>query len=232
MFLDRVTITGADDRTSITRMLELSGEFQWLEWGILVSHSREGTSRYPGRQWCSGLATVAIGPAGDLNLAMHVCGRWARLLFSDSLDWFTLPKVYWAAGRIQINGTPDTDSSLAMRVSDRFIFQLPRALDFARAAQRMGIMVDGLFDESGGEGIIPTNTPLPEAGMYCGYAGGIGPDNVVERIEKIQALDSDAAFWIDMEGRVRTEDDVLDLDKVERVLRLCAPHVRSLVPTE
>jgi len=45
--LDRVTITGADDQTSIAQMAEFSDMFSFVEWGILVSRSQEGAARFP-----------------------------------------------------------------------------------------------------------------------------------------------------------------------------------------
>jgi hypothetical protein len=45
--LERVTITGADDSTSIDEMLALSRRFPFVEWGILVSKRHEGSYRFP-----------------------------------------------------------------------------------------------------------------------------------------------------------------------------------------
>jgi hypothetical protein len=60
-----------------------------------------------------------------------------------------------------------------------------------------------------------------------GYAGGISPDNVEKKLRTLLEYDSDERFWIDMETRVRTEDEWLDLDKVERVLEICDPIIKE-----
>lgn len=49
--LERVTITGADDSTDISQLVELSQEFPFVEWGILVSRRSEGGPRFPSREW-------------------------------------------------------------------------------------------------------------------------------------------------------------------------------------
>ena len=103
--------------------------------------------------------------------------------------------------------------------------QIPRAMSLLEDAVLERLQVNALFDESGGEGIIPTEIKPPLLDIYCGYAGGIGPDNVVDRVKSILAV-TEADFWIDMEGRVRI-NDILDLGKVVRVLDLVSPYVRQ-----
>ena len=50
---------------------------------------------------------------------------------------------------------------------------------------------------------------------------------MVEQVAKItDTVTGSLPFWIDMEGRVRT-DEVFDLAKVRRVLELCAPLVSN-----
>jgi hypothetical protein len=79
--------------------------------------------------------------------------------------------------------------------------------------------VSYLLDASGGRGI---DTPIDifddDPNIHVGYAGGMNPDNVGDKLRQLIEHRSYAEFWIDMESGVRT-DDVFDLDKVEKVLR-------------
>lgn len=75
-----------------------------------------------------------------------------------------------------------------------------------------------LYDVSGGKGIQPRKWHPPVEGVQCGYAGGIGPENVIEILKKVADVAGDTPFWIDMESRVRDEQDRFDLAKVESVL--------------
>jgi hypothetical protein len=57
-------------------------------------------------------------------------------------------------------------------------------------------------------------------------AGGLGPDNLKEVLYSLSALVGDSQVWVDMESRVRTEDNErLDLDKVRVCLEIAAPHM-------
>jgi hypothetical protein len=91
-------------------------------------------------------------------------------------------------------------------------------LSGASTALEIGGDTSVLFDPSGGRGIAATAWPvLP--GVHLGYAGGIGPDNitaVLQRLRQICAPETD--LWIDMESRVRNDDDKLDMARVCMVL--------------
>jgi phosphoribosylanthranilate isomerase len=73
-----------------------------------------------------------------------------------------------------------------------------------------------LFDQSGGRGIETTEWETPLENKICGYAGGLGPQNINEQFSLIQSV-ADRPFWIDMEGKIRTED-ILDLALCKEVL--------------
>jgi len=52
MKLDRVTITGADNSVeNMHEIFDLSQQFPFVEWGILVSHSSVGKPRFPSLMW-------------------------------------------------------------------------------------------------------------------------------------------------------------------------------------
>lgn len=64
-----------------------------------------------------------------------------------------------------------------------------------------------LFDASGGA--------RDPAGQL---AGGLGPENVFAELDAIATACQGQRFWIDMESRVRTVQDVFDLDACAQVL--------------
>lgn len=223
MTLDRVTITGADDHTSILEMVDISEEFPFVEWGILVSKSREGSARYPSRRWCREL-TEHVHPEHTKRerVAMHVCGLWARQVFDGSLLWSDIPSVRLIAQRFQINGKPPEFpanlNAVNSWVSTQFIFQVPSASKFAVTLRESKGDAAVLFDRSGGHGKSPSELERPWPTWYCGWAGGIGPDNARETAQRIETMAPRQPFWLDMEGRVRDEDDRLDMRKVVQVL--------------
>jgi len=73
---------------------------------------------------------------------------------------------------------------------------------------------------------IPASVPvLP---LYCGYAGGLGPDSLASQLPLIAEAAGDARIWIDMERRVRSEDDSqFMLDKVRKCLEIAVLFVEG-----
>ncbi len=237
--LKKVTITGADDSSDCVELADLSAEFPFVEWGILVSKSSEGHYRFPSRKWINRFCGVALDH--KLNLSTHVCGRWVREMFVGEVDWMDLPDVIQVSQRVQINthaqphaSTTGMIASLGMcdsvgiaRATPReFIFQwdgINNHLTFA--AHAYGLKVSALFDTSGGAGVLPGDWPHPAKEFWCGYAGGLAPENVMAQIGKVEQV-CEGPYWIDMERRVRVEDaSRLDMTKVRSVLEQCKSKV-------
>ena len=231
MHIDRVTITGADDSTDIHWMVDMQERFPFVEWGILVSKSQMGGYRFPSLDWLSRL----IIPQDKLRTSMHVCGKWVREICDG--DWSNLilevGVVAERCQRVQLNFHAHTHKlgdrflSAAKRASSnsgwQLIFQIDGVNDgLMNDAKDAGIDAVPLYDLSGGAGVLPSHWPKQPECVYTGYAGGLGPRNVVEQVEKIKSV-ANGRIWIDMETRVRTEDDSrLDAALVESVLAQCS----------
>lgn len=235
--LNTVTITGADDNTPISWILDMSDKYPFVEWAILVSSRLEGSRRFPSRGWCSAFSQRVASRGMDgrsTAVSMHVCGQWVRDLLRGRLDWNSLPEVRIVADRVQVNthaeeliSTSRMMDQIEVLYGKQFIVQLDGVNDHLfDAAWERKLNVSGLFDCSHGAGVLPKDWPTPrDHSRYYGYAGGLGPENVVEQIENIRIARRNLDFWIDMEGRVRDGMERLDLAKVERVLHLCKPLV-------
>jgi len=239
MKCERVTITGADDSTDIGQLVDWSGRFPFVEWGILISKSQEGSERFPSRRWIDEFSDAAR--QHGMAVSAHLCGRWVRQLLAGELDWREVPMVVQLAQRIQINTHADLHQwrpgpsrrnmlELGAKV---VIFQedgLNAAAQWAAALTELTASTGALlYDTSGGAGVLPGSWPEQSLTLPCGYAGGLGPDNVVEQIGKIEAVTT-RPYWIDMERRVRVPDDTrLDevavftvLEQVDRLMRASA----------
>lgn len=230
--LDRVTITGADDSISAHELKSISRQFPFVEWGILFSQTQQGTPRFPTESW---IAHLPVGP----TYCAHLCGRYVRDIVLDAkLKWidnrYNRSEIF---NRVQLNfhgqfhkGHPSLGSVLDFYKEYQFILQCDGVNDSAVeklcAEQTRARACSPLFDTSGGAGRLPDSWPRAWEDSYCGYAGGLGPDNVLEQLDRIYVASMELPFWIDMERRVRSEDDwQFDLQKVGRVLELCAPLV-------
>jgi len=235
MKLFHVTITGADDSVAPEQLLDLSREYPFVEWGILFKDGRAGTPRYPTQKWIDELIAVQDSTL-DMNLSAHLCGQFAAdLLNKQSLTISPLFK------RVQINcvaedfHNADLDKLVALRFlfgnKAEFIFQYRhteedklRATDLHQYNPVGGAPNAGsfalLYDVSGGKGVLPNLWPDPPYGMRFGYAGGLNPDNLHDKLNEIANAAGDQTVWVDMETGVRGSNDEFDLVKVRQCLEL------------
>ena len=225
MKLKSVTFTGIDDATDLDRVAQLSWEYPFVEWGVLMSATRTGIDpRYPS------LATMAKVSDIGINPSVHLCGRLARDL--AEVKGFSIQAALQfnpGARRIQVNlgRAVDQYDDLFYRLRSRarhFGVQIiMQAYGFDSPSVMLGAGVysdDVVFlnDASGGEGIAG-DFQAPVSKSRVGFAGGICPENVLAKIEQVNALPGDNEYWIDMESGVRT-GNLLDLDKCEAVLKI------------
>ena len=74
---------------------------------------------------------------------------------------------------------------------------------------------------------MPREWPAAEPDLRCGYAGGLGPVTLADQLARLHDLVKGETVWIDMEKRVRSDDNVtLDLARVRRCLEIAAPYTR------
>jgi len=230
MNLDRVTITGADDSIPPEALLKLSIRYPFVEWGILLSKAQEGGPRYPSLKWMEALGEIAR-KSRFMKLSGHLCGRWVRELVLEANYSFLTdrPSIGLIFNRIQLNfhaySHRPAHQAFFSRIGvepRQYIFQQDGVNDnLFRDAWTAWPKIDAvpLYDISGGRGILPERWPPAYEGVYNGYAGGLGPDNLKEEIEKIGKTAGKERFWVDMESKIRTANDLLfDLDKVIRCL--------------
>ncbi len=225
MRLETITFTGADDRTSIKALADISSSHPKVEWGILTSDRALQALSFPllpGLGWIDRFLEV---PA---KRCLHLCGGLCRRFIAGD------EKVIAALGaerlrrfdRLQLNFHDSDEQHLD---ADRLFATLERhglnlveliipvGQENIAALSRMlnaGLNVTVLFDDSRGAGLRPASWPVPLSNAKCGYAGGLGPDNIRAELAKISLiLPSLYETWVDMEGRIR-EGPEFSLSKV------------------
>ncbi len=240
--LNKVTVTGADDSTDISKMFEIQEKYPFVEWGILLSEKyslNDGTGRFPSKLWLQKLAELNKNSSVKLNLAGHICGRWTTKLLLGEFPSLGLidGDLSEMFDRYQINTHAEfhkvdfdkLDVILNNLASHNIsiIFQLDGVNDIMVPMwKRNHRNISGLFDLSHGAGILPTQWPKPIEGMYCGYAGGLSPDNVNEQMDEILIATGDNKTWIDAETHLRSPDNrSFSLYKVEQFLERSKKYV-------
>lgn len=235
MKLKVVTFTGADDTVNHQDLIEVTKKFPdiSIEWGILFSPKRVGTERYPSKEWISQL------PGNGLNLVAHLCGDYVHELgrlrgtseshvpqwiqdFPDQHEYFRGVQIN--SGHQPPNGFLETEYIRSMKyLRDKAIIVQSDGNKLAHyfLLETSGFDVLPLVDSSGGNGKEAVFTEPSYLDCKWGFAGGINPDNVVEKVLNIMEVYR-GNFWIDMETGVRSvssmEKSVFDMKKVESVL--------------
>lgn len=222
--LELVSITGADNRTDISELRCMALRFPFVEWAVLYG-AKPGTPRNPDSAWREAFFGIDM----PCSKAVHLCGSEA---FVDLLKG-ALPKELRQAGRLQLNinaRRTEFSHGEVLSVYRSALAQWPSVILQLHETTRAPILdfLSGLsqadfarthilLDESRGKGIAPSEHTIPQGieASFCGFAGGLGPDNTSAVLPEL--LRTGRRLWIDMESGVRTDNN-LDLAKVRRVL--------------
>jgi hypothetical protein len=251
MKLKYVTLTGADNTTSPEKLVELSLKYPFVEWAILFSKSKAGHVRYPTEAWVDEMISITADQT-DMNFSAHLCGKWVEDVIAGQLTFLQKKEYNLRFNRLQLNmGKERLQSAIKNKTFIDTVMGADKQVILGGNYNHItvsGAFFDHtglypLFDASGGRGVEAKEWPKPltytdydpsdsskdtQKTLFCGYAGGLGPDNVVAELDRIKAVAGDATIWIDMESRLRTVEggkDIFDLEKCERVLQAAKPFV-------
>ena len=238
MRLRHITFTGIDSRTDLQELQAIQQQYPLAEFGVLTSyHWYENGNRYLNPQFLPNLY------GHGLNLALHVCGSAAHDAMTglwNRINNLTVKYLYMRLfQRVQLNvanrsDNPDRLASTPPNCHAEVIIQqcpgdaalYEHSLWVGNVGRDQGL-VSMLIDGSGGQG-IDTPISIYQSAEKIGYAGGISPDNVADKLRFLFENVRHGEFWIDMESGVRT-DDKFDLDKVRRVLETCKPIIKEYI---
>lgn len=246
--LNKVTVTGADDSIDPHALIAIAQDFPFVEFGILLSATQIGHTRFPSENWLRQLIALfrrenAPGTKRVGHFAGHICGRWVREILighwpllpggTDSTALFERWQLNTHAQPHAIDPTEfrnvfrrrwDSYQCVILQYDNVNAGDLMLALgpDFCDKAQL-------LFDLSHGAGVLPAEWPLPIEKLACGYAGGLSPENVAEQLTKLEEIIPDGReIWIDAETHLRSDGDrQFDLFKVRAFLEAARPWVAA-----
>lgn len=223
MKLQYVTLTGADEKTNISDLKEISKEYPFVEWAFLLSSDgKSDRARYPSLGWIAN----AVAELENSNIAIHLWGSIVGeyLYGIRNLEWFSY-LIGYSDSRVQINlpryidisseAFKSTLSSFLRNKNNsylKFILQhteansdsiseIFKSHEFAHINN-----LQILRDCSGGRGVredgwkTPSNLP---GHVSYGFAGGIGPDTVENDLIALNDIVGDNSTWIDMESKIR-----------------------------
>jgi hypothetical protein len=224
-----VTFVGVDETADVESLKEIRSHYFTVEWGLWLAGESQGrVAGFPGIEWIRKL------PPG-LNLSAQLWGKSASdFLQGDDSELMTEYGEVWPLfRRIQINSTDGIDQVnlsgfsrlIAKNADKQFILRIrDRHLEVADALVAQGISCSTLFDES--EVQEPAQKKWPKglkrfAG--CGYAGGLGPDNIYKQLTPIlNAAQTAERWWIEIDSSLRVKEqdqEVFSLASCKRTIR-------------
>ena len=200
-----ITFTGLDEYTIISDAADLSRS---AEIGILYSAGPKSRNRYPS------LGFIEYAVPHLTKCAIHICGLGAR----EELRSGKLKEILPHVQRIQINGEvgPEELASLCGLFPRHEIITQNSPLN----ARLLQVKCDNhsiLVDDSGGRGIGPKMWFAPDTPKPFGMAGGLGPRNMA--IQLGRGIAHLWPWWIDMETKIRSQDDEFSIDLCKEVLK-------------
>lgn len=219
-----ITLTGIDSKTDLSKLKTrpYTHFANRVEYGILLSANPK-SNRYP---TVDQIKIMLSSIDSTVDLAVHVCGKTARenALKEDYTEIFYNRNVC----RIQVNGkvTPEELTAFCYKFPYHTIItqDCPDNIELAQIRLQNHSI---LLDASGGRGVVRKNWDIPEhllataeAGKKrIGFAGGLGEDNLAEVFPLI-STDVPLDPWVDMETKLRDENDWFDIEKAHRCAKL------------
>ncbi len=216
--LRKITFTGIDNETDVTQLKKLAQDYLKVEFG-LVLHDKSEQSDI--------ISLLSKYLDTELSLSLHVCGGFKRRLIHTG-DWSEL-QAFMADylsmfQRVQLNGCGKNlhwNLSVPPDISE-VIIQQDKASDmpFYQKYLDNKANIQGnftvLFDSSSGRGkhcekFESANLP------YIGYAGGLGPNNVLNAVRSFEMDENVHNYWIDMQTGVRDENNCFSVDLCRKV---------------
>lgn len=226
------TMAGVDDSTDPLDLWKLSERYPFVEWGVLYNAGTQGAGRYPSFFWIEKLAdelrrsSVTNRP----RFALHICGT-AITDFLQGTGHVSLIAKYFE--RIQINLSP------AYMPAERIQPMLERNLKttiitrHSPANAHLGLLLKPyrnhavLFDKCNADDARWNTWPQQRYGVPCGYAGRLGPDNLLCELPYIRDSAGTDDFWICMDNTLRNTDGRFDLDRVAAALAVAEEAISN-----
>ncbi len=205
---DHITMTGVDASTDLFMLPE------GIEIGVLYTATPKDRNRYPESHDIVRMMTYM--QMQGRRIALHVCGKTAREQLINSQLMFMTERVQ----RIQVNGILDAayvrtvcrmhrNKTIIVQANEKNL----RLCDVSEVNLAM------LVDASGGRGVSPTEWIRPDVDNPVGFAGGLGLHNIRDELPRIMEV-ATGDWWIDMEGKIRSDDDKFDVFKAIEVVRI------------
>lgn len=239
--MDLQYITCSDPRSDIPvqSMINFAMKYPLVEFGV-QAHPGPMSYGHSRNIWFNKFVELSKNMNVQPNIALHINYQWCDSMCDGVVpeqlsNWLNMVNVHSGKNvvqRIQLNIGDGTRCFDAQKIADlikkfpnqKFIFPwnniTAKSIDALKQTDAKFLL---LFDGSYGAGICPTKWTGPVYNdVPNGYAGGLGPKNVAENLDKINdILPSDYQTWIDAEGKLRDRytTGAFSLDLAEKYVK-------------
>jgi len=220
-------LNGVDEATALAELAVVSDLYPFVEWGFLYSPDQQGT---PGRYPSVGRIRRAFKELPRyVRTALHLSGPAVeQLLQGENVVCGLAEQVRARNGRVQLNlrtarANVDPDALRRFVVARPEIFFVTQYSDGnANVMQALAGVANHaiVFDSSADRDAPPQSWPRAPESMRCGYAGGLGVHNLEVELPRIYHAAGTAEFWIDIEGRLRDQNDRFSMSLARRCLEI------------
>ena len=138
------------------------------------------------------------------------------LSYADGSKIFRRLQLNFKIGREKEPDIGTVSAMVAAYPTHRFVFSYnPNNAAIIQELYRRGVIFDNLFDSSFGEGMMPIcREGIVFEDRLQGYAGGLGPENIKNELDKINDVNLlSAIVYVDAEGHLKGEDGSMSLNK-------------------
>ena len=245
--VDRVAIAGVDEGVSPELLAELSRKYPFVEWSVLYKGRFDEEKRerncFPRIEWIQKLVDETkrfqAETGSPMKLSLHLCGLAVNELIGRHDEWNALKEVWDLLPyfqRIQINAVYShlekpletiPDSLRKLPYSPQFIIQIKGNEENNKVYDILcseGFDTVPLHDRSGGQG-LECEWQLP-IGKYCGYAGGLRPENLENNLLAIARVTNGHPIYIDLQSGVR-EKGLFSIARAEQVLTIAQKWIKQ-----
>ena len=225
MPLTRCCFAGVDETTPLVELAVVSDLYPYAEWGFLYSPKHQGM---PGRFPSLTRIRRAFAELPPYVLtALHLGdGAVRELLGGEPVVRGLLEQAHTRRARVQLDIAAVDAADLGPLA--QLMLEHPRVMFVTRHSPGNAAVTRALaavpnrcvLFEADPDGRTPAHWAQGLEDMACGYCGSLGPLNLLAQLPLIYEAAGAAEFWIQIDERVRDNDDRFSMSSARRCLAI------------
>jgi hypothetical protein len=229
MIVSKISCAGPDNSNSPQEIAQFLFDNPDAEIGIQLSKTRQGEPEYPTHEWIWDLVGE-LQKTNTRQLCLHVNGEWSRAMAKGTIPPEIGQLIHQGKAvleRIQLNFNAKRDNirsddvrKIITLISQPIILQdNDNNHSLVQNLTTNKVPFNVLFDASLGLGISPKTFPEPINGYFCAWAGGMSPENIMDRLEIISS-EQNQKIGIDAQKALRV-NNIFNVRRAQELVMVC-----------